>query len=491
MKLGVIFQFFVMLAFPHFILGAVFSGSFAGGGLPGFDATNLPTIDLIEPEVEENFEGGETSANVIIERVISYPETGSTDLVTLRNNGGKVADLTGWTLSDDKQDPFLTFGEPGCEGNASVLPQESLEILPASDANPCGFPFGVSFRDSVILRDERGNVVGNATWQTSEKGSSIRRIENGYVMLPEYSHLMDILRMLPEFSIFVQILEATGTDRILDNDANPNYKGPKLPSPPSPDYQIEFPWWFGFATDRTQFPPSPPPPPPPPSPPVGQVPPLGPYTIFAPTNAAFEDLLLLLGGGRVRVPIQAFLKLPELVEIIQYHIAYGSYSTNYMFNNTGIQSTLGPEVVVMKDARWTEGYIALSDSCVDKPTTGYPCDMQFEFDKCYEPFMISPLAAGWQGGFCQKTCQRCTCDDKAGGTCAKVYYPDIFAANGVIHGISRVMFPPPMFSDVEEEELLAPTPDGIGDIASDNSLLGLPIIDGTQLPRLPNLPSLS
>lgn len=66
-----------------------------------------------------------------------------------------------------------------------------------------------------------------------------------------------------------------------------------------------------------------------------------------------------------------------------------------MFNNSGIQSTLGPEVVVMRDPRWTDGHIALNDACVDKQTTGFPCEEQLEFDKCWEPFMVSPLAAGW------------------------------------------------------------------------------------------------
>eukprot|EP01024_Parvocaulis_polyphysoides_P013384 TRINITY_DN1522_c0_g1_i5.p2 TRINITY_DN1522_c0_g1~~TRINITY_DN1522_c0_g1_i5.p2 ORF type:complete len:206 (+),score=23.90 TRINITY_DN1522_c0_g1_i5:199-816(+) len=144
---------------------------------------------------------------------------------------------------------------------------------------------------------------------------------------------------------------------------------------------------------------------PPPTPPSGEVPELGPYTIFAPTNAAFDEFLLLLGGGRTRIPLQAFIRLPELQDILLYHIYYGDYTTDVMFNNTGMISTLGSELVTMKDPRWTEGLIALNDACVDKPTTGYPCAEQLEFDKCYEPFMVSPLAAGWQGGFCQKNMQ--------------------------------------------------------------------------------------
>eukprot|EP01026_Neomeris_dumetosa_P047936 TRINITY_DN4129_c1_g1_i1.p3 TRINITY_DN4129_c1_g1~~TRINITY_DN4129_c1_g1_i1.p3 ORF type:complete len:165 (+),score=25.83 TRINITY_DN4129_c1_g1_i1:262-756(+) len=159
---------------------------------------------------------------------------------------------------------------------------------------------------------------------------------------------------------------------------------------------------------------------------------------------------------------------------------YGDYTTDFMFNNTGIKTTLGSEVVVMKDPKWTEGQIALNDACVDKPTTGYPCNQQLEFNKCFEPFMISPLAAGWQGGFCQKTCQRCTCDPEEGGTCAIVLYPDIIGGNGVIHGISRVLFAPPMFDDTAEESS-APAPE-IEDIVVVGSTPSLP-----TLPELPGI----
>lgn len=58
----------------------------------------------------------------------------------------------------------------------------------------------------------------------------------------------------------------------------------------------------------------------------------------------------------------------------------------------------------------------------------------------------SSLAAQWQGGFCQRTCQRCDCSPGSGIVCSMVQSPDIMATNGVIHGISRVLFPPPIFT---------------------------------------------
>jgi hypothetical protein len=59
---------------------------------------------------------------------------------------------------------------------------------------------------------------------------------------------------------------------------------------------------------------------------------------------------------------------------------------------------------------------------------------------------VSPLAAQWQGGFCQRTCGRCDCSPGSGVSCSIVQASDVDAANGVVHGISRVLFPPPLFT---------------------------------------------
>eukprot|EP01025_Chloroclados_australasicus_P000290 TRINITY_DN1013_c0_g1_i4.p1 TRINITY_DN1013_c0_g1~~TRINITY_DN1013_c0_g1_i4.p1 ORF type:complete len:508 (+),score=81.71 TRINITY_DN1013_c0_g1_i4:193-1716(+) len=489
----------MMLTVPSLGQGGIGGLGGSGIGQGGFSGlTNLqggsfvdvipPVAELTVAEEKDAIEG-ETPPNVIIEKVVAYPNTGEEDMVVLRNMGGQVADLTGWTMIDSKGDPVYTFGVPGCEGNATILPQASLTVLPENEYNPCGFPFGISLRDWVMLYNDENVLVVNVTWEGSKKGSATRYINGVYIQVSEVDSVVNILSSIPEFSTFSAALVSTGLKEALEGTVNPNYAGIKLPSPPSPDFNIEFPWWFGFAQDRTLFSPPPPPPPPPPSPPLGEVPNLGPYTVLAPIDSAFDQLLLILGGGRVKIPLQGFLRLPELQDILLYHIYYGDYTTDFMFNNTGIKSTLGSEVVVMKDPRWTEGQVALNDACVDKPTQGYPCAQQLEFDKCYEPFMISPLASGWQGGFCQKTCMRCTCDEADSATCAKIVHPDIIAGNGVVHGISRVMFPPPIFDSVEALEEAAPTPESPEDPLTGPGLTGLPGLPG--LPQLPTLPGLS
>jgi hypothetical protein len=82
---------------------------------------------------------------------------------------------------------------------------------------------------------------------------------------------------------------------------------------------------------------------------------------------------------------------------------------------------MGVEVVPFADACSTAGRIMLHDGCVDKPTPdNYTCEEQRKYAKCDFPFMMSALAAQWQGGFCQRTCRRCSCAQDSGATCAQV-----------------------------------------------------------------------
>eukprot|EP01026_Neomeris_dumetosa_P029578 TRINITY_DN23969_c0_g2_i3.p3 TRINITY_DN23969_c0_g2~~TRINITY_DN23969_c0_g2_i3.p3 ORF type:complete len:127 (-),score=15.98 TRINITY_DN23969_c0_g2_i3:519-899(-) len=125
------------------------------------------------------------------------------------------------------------------------------------------------------------------------------------------------------------------------------------------------------------------------------------------------------------------------------------YTTSVMYNNTGIPSVLGPLLQISKDPRQTEGQIGLNDACVDKPTIGFTCKQQLQFNKCYDPQMLSTRLSSWRGGFCEKTCQRCTCLEEDGGDCAKIVIPDLIASNGVVQGIDRVLFPPPIFGEIQ------------------------------------------
>lgn len=144
--------------------------------------------------------------------------------------------------------------------------------------------------------------------------------------------------------------------------------------------------------------------------------------IFAPTDKAFDEFRAQIAGpGNEPVPLEKVLKLPELKDILLYHIAPGAWTSEYLKNNTAIVTAKTTEVVPFTDGAMTEGKIMIHDSCVDKPTSGgISCMEQAGFGKCYDPFMTSSLGAQWQGGFCQRTCERCTCNPNEGSFCAEV-----------------------------------------------------------------------
>lgn len=123
---------------------------------------------------------------------------------------------------------------------------------------------------------------------------------------------------------------------------------------------------------------------------------------------------------------------------------------DYLRNNTSIYTAKGVEVVPIVDGCQTNGKIAFHDSCVDKSTPdNFTCAEQRTFGKCDFPFMVSPQAAQWKGGFCQRTCQRCDCSSGNGVQCSISQLNDIDASNGVLHIIDRVLLPPPMSTKEE------------------------------------------
>eukprot|EP00775_Hariotina_reticulata_P011317 gene11317-11467_t len=280
----------------------------------------------------------------------------------------------------------------------------------------------------------KANITG---WKLVANGSNTTGGANSYTIGTEFRCIMNGT--------------STGLDAGLKAATDPNYKPPELPAP---TYQFELPWWFAGSQLG-----APPPPPPPPTPtpepgtlPVG-VPAAGPFTILAPTDSAFDALLVNLGGAQGRLPLDALLRLPQLKDILLYHIIPGEYTAQYLRNNTPVFTSKGVEVVPYTDGCMTEGKLMLHDSCIDKPTgDNYTCTEQKSFlnpdgsQKCWDPVLTSPISAQWQGGFCQRTCGRCDCSPTSGVQCAAVQIADIAAGNGVIQSISRVLFPPPLFT---------------------------------------------
>lgn len=54
---------------------------------------------------------------------------------------------------------------------------------------------------------------------------------------------------------------------------------------------------------------------------------MSPPQILAPTDDAFDKLLVTLGGANGRLPLDALLRQPALKDILLYHIVPGRYSS--------------------------------------------------------------------------------------------------------------------------------------------------------------------
>lgn len=461
-----------------FVAGCVHAVNPFSDGFSAFDG-EFGDLDLPMLVGEEELVEGQTPPHVVIERVVSYPETGNTDVVELRNIGGQTAEMKGWSMADAENSEVYKFGEGDCADYESLAPAAKITLTPYTEENPCGFRFSIGFRDSVSVFDSKGDIVARVSWDGSERGTAFKRKGDGtYAMVSESDNVLVTLEKMGQFKTFLKALDTTRLDKYLVKKRDPEYEGidpAYFANPPPAQVDLQFPSWFGFQFNRSALPP-PPPPPPPPAIPKG-VPSKGPYTVLAPTDAAFKQLRAQLAGpGSEPMTEEDLLDLPELKHILLYHIIPGEWTSEYLKNNTGIYTSKGVEVVPFADGAMTEGKIMLHDSCVDKPTPDpFDCDTQVEFNKCLDPFMVSPLGAQWQGGFCQRTCQRCSCDPSLGSYCAEVQDVDVMASNGVVHSIDRVLFPPPFFTkedipagtakslDVEkdplsvEEDLPAPT----------------------------------
>lgn len=424
----------------------------------GFGTTPLTELITEEAPIRE----GSTAPDIIIERVISLAGDGEndTDLVVLRNVGGQTADLTDWRLTDrdvNAADAYV-FGQEGCEDQAILPPAIKVELRPRTEENPCGFDFSINFRDEINVVDAEGEVVSTVTWTESEEGTSFRIVADGsYARVPENLDIIETLEELGDYTALLRVLDHLNLTDDLKHRNNRSYTGVVILEPEAPVVDPQFPSNFGFARNRTAMPPSPTPSPSP-EPLMEGIPRRGPYTLLAPNDEAFEDLRAqIAGAGNPPVSEEYMLELPELEDIVLYHVIGGAWTSEYLLNNTPIFTAKAVEVVPFTDGFMNEGMLRLHDACIDKPTPdAFECIEQIDFNKCYDPFMTNPLGAQWQGGFCERTCGRCTCDPRGGAPCADVTTIDVMASNGVIHTISRVLFPPPVFV----KEILPPSEEG-------------------------------
>jgi hypothetical protein len=395
-------------------------------------------------------------ARFLIAAVTPVPGASGAASVILRNAGGAEGSLSDVVLVDQAGAEHR-FDADACESRLGVFAGGSRAFSPGE----CGL--GLTLGETGSLSLKGGNVAdaSTASWTNAPPGAQLVLTGDGsYKAFPgTTTDVLGVLRAAGNFRTFLAALEATGVAAELAAQADPAY------IPPNPDaeaaeeaaaQELAFPSWFAAQQGANAPPPAARPPrigeEGGPIPAVG-VPPSGPFTLFAPDDAAFDALLTQLGTNGRRLPRDALLRRPELRSIVEYHVVPGLYNTSAMRNNTPVWTARGVEVVPFAGdpcaaGGATAGRLTLSDQCLNKPTPDqYTCAEQKAFDKCDFPFMSSALAAQWQGGFCGRACERCSCSPADGGApCAEVALPDLAASNGVVHGITRVLLPPPRFT---------------------------------------------
>mmetsp|Transcript_6883 Transcript_6883/g.17601 ORF Transcript_6883/g.17601 Transcript_6883/m.17601 type:complete len:262 (+) Transcript_6883:841-1626(+) len=173
----------------------------------------------------------------------------------------------------------------------------------------------------------------------------------------------------------------------------------------------------------------------------------GPWTVFAPNDAAWKDFMQEMGWFGMALTEEELLAMPELEEILKYHIIVGQEMSHGSKNSTGLMSMKdGSEVSVFHGP---EGELLVHDDCVDSPSPDdYGCTMQAEWNKCSEDWVQDEgLFSGRDLGYCERSCKRCSCN---GGQCGTADIYDIPAANGVLHVIDKVLYPAPVFNIPEK-----------------------------------------
>ncbi|GMH40556.1 hypothetical protein BSKO_08460 [Bryopsis sp. KO-2023] len=116
---------------------------------------------------------------VVINEVVHKPEDAGevkgVDFVELYNTCDAEEDLTGWSITDEKENSFV-MGQNGCDHKIGA--GERLVLFRKND---CSFEFGYGGVDTATLRDATSSVVDKVSWgkENANKGLSWSRIPDG------------------------------------------------------------------------------------------------------------------------------------------------------------------------------------------------------------------------------------------------------------------------------------------------------------------------
>eukprot|EP01025_Chloroclados_australasicus_P014118 TRINITY_DN16602_c0_g1_i5.p1 TRINITY_DN16602_c0_g1~~TRINITY_DN16602_c0_g1_i5.p1 ORF type:complete len:348 (+),score=67.16 TRINITY_DN16602_c0_g1_i5:155-1198(+) len=135
---------------------------------PGeFNGVSLIVPEKVVTSVEE--------VTVIINELVNSPVAPEEDWIEFYNYGTAPVDLTGLRLTDEATNPGdgFYFGQPGCEADTVIQPQEFKVLDRMSDGNPCSFEFGFGDNDQAILWFDLDNIIDSTAFGPKNNGSLV------------------------------------------------------------------------------------------------------------------------------------------------------------------------------------------------------------------------------------------------------------------------------------------------------------------------------
>ncbi|QDZ22337.1 hypothetical protein HOP50_07g48750 [Chloropicon primus] len=364
-------------------------------------------------------------------KVLPQPGSGQTEAIILRNVGSEPVDLTGWSIVDKSKRAMNSFWFGGdsatmapqpvkwCSNWTSIEPDQEFTLRPfnrdrfSASFDPCGFRFSLGFDGQLELRNADKQPVDIVSWTKAKDGMAIYRMGSKFIPFMEDSDMKSSIKAAPVLSIFAKALHSTNIlDKYLKEGAS---------------IKIDKDSWMAKhlarkGYEKTYY--------------------KGPWTVFAPSNEAFLEFMKEMGWMGMTLTEDELLAMPELEDILLYHIVMGQEWSSGIKNATGVLSMKdGAEVAVFHGKN---GEFLVHDDCVDRPSPdNYGCEMQAEWKKCNEDWVQDDgLFSGRTLGYCERSCNRCTCE---GDQCGRASVYDIPASNGVLHVIDKVLYPAPVY----------------------------------------------
>mmetsp|Transcript_7400 Transcript_7400/g.18989 ORF Transcript_7400/g.18989 Transcript_7400/m.18989 type:complete len:548 (+) Transcript_7400:237-1880(+) len=377
------------------------------------------------------------NARTVFTNIVIRPDRGQKKQIGIKNTGQSGVDLKGWRITNsEEKDSGYVFGKKPCQGN-TIIPAGGVSEYFFESSFPCSLNFTLSKGDTLSLYDDKEKLKANLKVDFSGPGEWRLSPNGNYWSIPYTGDMtvMTLLDKLGQFKKFTEMLSHFDYDRALKGQGRRSWQNcSPVAYPPyyacSTAYDDEYDIYYRN----------------------------GPFTVFAPTDAAMNKMLADVGGPYApALTVEEFVNLDDgnmARQLLQYHVIKGSELTsqtrpssqNSTYEFTHFPSHRNNSEIVAYGASHQRLWI--HEDCVESHTPDeFGCGQQKEWGKCGEDWINDEgLFSKRELGYCEITCGKCKCTPE---TCHLVPLPDLQAKNGVVHVIDHVFEVPPLF-DVYE-----------------------------------------